>query len=243
MNPQKNAVQSAYDKIAEKYAKEVTSSPYNAGIDRPRTTALIPSVSDKRILDAGCGTGHYTEWLVENGADVVGIDLSSEMLSQARERFDDNVEFHQNDLETPIDFADSGSFDGVVSGLALGHDKDLETTFSEFARLLAPGGFLVFSIGHPFNEFPLEADQGYFDVEQRTEAWSVEMPYYSRPLQEIINPLIDSGFILDHLSEHQPPKHLAEDHPEVYEKTKREPVFLAVRAYNSLTPEELSTLQ
>lgn len=80
----------AYDALADQYAETVRSNPYNAHLEFPATTALIPDIEGKRVLDAGCGTGVYTEWLLEEGAEsVVGVDGSEEMLAHARDAVGD----------------------------------------------------------------------------------------------------------------------------------------------------------
>ena len=38
------------------------------------------------ILDAGCGPGVYTEWLIEHGADVVALDANENMVRLAKQR-------------------------------------------------------------------------------------------------------------------------------------------------------------
>ncbi|PSQ47526.1 class I SAM-dependent methyltransferase, partial [Halobacteriales archaeon SW_7_65_23] len=133
----------AYDELADSYAEEVRENPYNAHLEFPATTSLIPDVAGEQVLDAGCGTGVYTEWLLEQGADVVGMDASEAMLDHARDAIGDRATFHQADLEKPLDFAETDAFDGVVSALALGYVADLRDPFGEFARVLEPGGFLV----------------------------------------------------------------------------------------------------
>ena len=218
----------AYDEFAATYTEEVESSPYNADLEFPGTTDLIPDVSGKRILDAGCGTGAYTEWLLEQGAEVVGVDASEGMLDRARERVGDRARFRQVDLEDSLDFADE-SFDGVVSALVLGYIADWEAVFSEFARLLEPGGFVVVSTKHPFDEFPLGADENYFEVERKTTDWSVEIPYYRRPLAAILNPVIEAGFRIDEIAEPQPTTRFEARWPERYQKESKRPVFLGVR--------------
>ena len=42
--------------------------------------ALLPDVSGKRVLDAGCGPGHYAEELVNRGASVVACDVTPAMV-------------------------------------------------------------------------------------------------------------------------------------------------------------------
>lgn len=220
----------AYDELADAYAEEVESSAYNADLAFPGTTALVPDVDGKRVLDAGCGTGVYAEWLLDQGADVVGVDASEAMLDRATERVGDRAEFHRADLGDSLEFAADGEFDGVVSGLALDYVEDWGPTFAEFARVLAPGGFLVFSVAHPFDEFPLDGDENYFDVERRTKDWDVEVPYYRRPLGEMLNPLLDAGFRIERIGEPRPTEAFAEKRPERYEVESKRPVFLGVRA-------------
>lgn len=222
----------AYDELADTYADDVKSNAYNAEIEFPGTTSLIPAVDGERILDAGCGTGFYTEWLVEQGADVLGIDVSEKMLAHAIEQLGDRAEFVQADLGEPLDFLADDSFDGIVSALALSYVEDWTHVFSEFQRLLRPGGFLVFSTGHPLDQFPPENDQGenYFEIESITKSWAVDVPYYRRPFSAILNPVLENGFQLDTILEPQPTEAFKERRPERYEKESRYPVFLCVRA-------------
>lgn len=252
----------AYDAVADTYAVDVETNAYNAHIDFPGTTALVPDVAGKRVLDAGCGTGKYTEWLLDEGAEVVGVDVSDEMLAHASDRVDamsddamsdgamgddttgdnatgddatgddaaDRVTLHRADIGQPLGFAANGAFDGVVSGLALGYVRDWRAVFDEFARVLDDGGFVVFSTGHPFDEFPLPETSNYFDVERRVKEWEVDVPYYRRPLSAVLNPVVDAGFRIDRIAEPQPTEAFREARPERYETESKRPVFLAVRA-------------
>lgn len=222
----------AYDELADAYAADVRTNAYNAELEFPATSSLIPDVDGKRVLDAGCGTGVYTEWLVDQGADVVGVDVSDEMLGHAIEQVGDRAAFERADLEAPLEFATARSFDGIVSALALSYVEDWRGVFSEFARLLRPGGFFVFSTGHPLDEFPPENDEAenYFEIERLSKEWDVDVPYYRRPFSEMLNPLLENGFQLDTIVEPQPTEAFAEQRPDRYEKESRYPVFLCVRA-------------
>jgi len=53
------------------------------------------------VLDAGCGSGAQAEWLLDRGADVVGIDLSPRMIEEARRRCQDRGTFLVADLAEP----------------------------------------------------------------------------------------------------------------------------------------------
>lgn len=224
---------SAYDELADSYAVDVRENAYNAHLEFPATTSLLPAVDGERVLDAGCGTGAYSAWLVERGADVVGVDVSETMLAHARDAVDDDAaEFVQGDLGGPLAFADDGEFDGVVSALALGYVADWDSVFAEFRRVLDPGGFLVFSTGHPLDQFEPADDRGgnYFAVERRAKDWDVEVPYYRRPFGEVLRPLLENGFRLAEVLEPQPTDAFREQRPERYEKESKNPVFLCVRA-------------
>lgn len=223
----------AYDELADTYAEDVKTNAYNAELEFPATSSLIPNVDGKRVLDAGCGTGFYTKWLIEQGADVLGIDASNEMLSIAVEQVGNRAEFKQADLGEPLDFLASNSFDGIVSALALSYVKDWEQVFAEFNRVLVPGGFVVFSTGHPLDQFPESNEaENYFDIEELTKEWVVDVPYYRRPFSEILNPVLNNGFQLDTIVEPQPTETFKKLRPERYEKESRNPVFLCVRATN-----------
>lgn len=240
MAPEDPIAEDAYDAIADEYAADVPTNAYNAHLEVPATRELIPDVSGKRVLDAGCGTGIYTEWLLEQGAsEVVGVDASEGMLANAREALADHPEhgdrvtFHRANLAEPLEFLDDDAFDGIVSALVLGYVENWRSTFREFARVLAPGGFLVFSVGHPMDQISEDDEtSNYYAVERQVKNWSVDVPYYRRPLAEMLNPLLEAGFALDRVVEPQPTEEFAELKPEAYEKESRWSVFLCVRAWN-----------
>lgn len=98
-------------------------------------------------LDAGCGTGRLTAELVSIGYDTIGVDVTAEMLTVAEQSVPD-ADFRAGSFERlPVD---DDSIDLIVSGLAVCHADDLDAVFSEFARVLRPGGHVVMSNPHPF---------------------------------------------------------------------------------------------
>ena len=93
-----------WENFAEDYAAKVRTKFHNAIIARPATLSLLPDVKGKRVLDAGCGPGVYSEILVNSGAEVVAIDLSPNMIEIAKRTLKDKVTFHLANLEEPLDF-------------------------------------------------------------------------------------------------------------------------------------------
>ena len=99
----------------------------------------------KTVLDVGCGPGIVVEALAKQGGKVVGIDVTPEMIQQGRQRCGQaglaNAEFILGPAET-LPFP-SGSFDGVVSRLALHHVSDPAKVVGEMSRVLRSGGRMV----------------------------------------------------------------------------------------------------
>jgi SAM-dependent methyltransferase len=135
---------------AEGYARWAASyDDYPNGlirIEEPIVQRLCGDVTGKRVLDAGCGTGRHTRWLVERGARVVGIDPSPEMLAIARIKCP-GAELFEGAF---ADAARHGTFDLVVNALVLEHVADMRGAIAALAGVLAPGGRLVVSVYHPF---------------------------------------------------------------------------------------------
>ncbi|MBI3411307.1 MAG: class I SAM-dependent methyltransferase [Planctomycetes bacterium] len=117
--------------------------------------AQLGDVRGRRVLDLGCGHGMASVVLARRGASVVGLDLSTGYLKEARRRAKANgvgVEFvHANAEELP--FRDA-SFAGVW-GNAILHHLDLTKAARELRRVLVPGGKVVFC--EPWGENPLLA--------------------------------------------------------------------------------------
>jgi SAM-dependent methyltransferase len=107
----------------------------------------------KRILDAACGNGRYSKFLLQRAdsdAVLTSFDLSFNMLLRARDRLrSDRVTCAVADL-TRLPYADA-SFDAVVCGWAIEHLPDPRPGLSELARVMAPGGkFLLLATEDTF---------------------------------------------------------------------------------------------
>jgi SAM-dependent methyltransferase len=99
----------------------------------------------KRILDAGCGNGRYSKFLLRQAdpdALITGFDYSQQMLHRARKRLhSDRATQVAADL-TRLPYAD-GTFDAVVCGWVLEHLPDPRPGLHGLARVLRPGGKLL----------------------------------------------------------------------------------------------------
>ena len=106
------------------------------------------------VLDAGCGTGAYSQAIVGRVGRVEAMDMSRGMLDAARAKLAGphragNIAFHQGSI-TALPF-EAASFDGVMINQVLHHLPDdgaagyplHREVFAEFSRVLRPGGSLV----------------------------------------------------------------------------------------------------
>jgi SAM-dependent methyltransferase len=97
-----------------------------------------------RLLDAGCGTGGFLRWALDEGQakTVAGVDIGSAAVELARSRVPE-ADLHVSALRD-LPFAD-GSFDLVVSNDVLQHvdEPDVDRSLSELRRVLVPGGRLL----------------------------------------------------------------------------------------------------
>ena len=231
------SIEDAYDKLAQSYTIR-EDDPYCADLEFPSMKALMPTIAGKRILDAGCGCGRYTEWLIERGARVVAVDQSDEMLEQAKARVNGEADFRRADLGKPLTFVDDNEFEGIVCGLSLHYVEDWRVPLTTFSRILEPGGFLAISTHHPLDDFIACDAENYFEIERASMTWStsdeeVTIPFYRRPFAEIVNPLIETGFQLEELVEPKPKATFKQKKPESYEKRLGYPTFLCIRASKS----------
>jgi malonyl-CoA O-methyltransferase len=137
--------QAAYVRWAGTYPPH----PHNALmlLEQQTVAALLPDVNGLTVLDAGCGTGRYIQMLKARGAFAVGVDLSAAMLARAREV---TPRVARGDLRAlPLE---AMSIDVAVCGLALGDFAELDLALIEIARVLRPGGCVIYSVVHPAGE-------------------------------------------------------------------------------------------
>lgn len=107
-------------------------------------TGLIDSALQKipqgKMLELGCGTGHWTEYFITKGFDVVATDSSDAMLKYAVQR-GFSAEILKADSEN-LPFAEH-SFDVVSSVTMVEFVNNQEKVFSEIGRVLKPNGWLL----------------------------------------------------------------------------------------------------
>lgn len=168
---------SSYDRIAERYAREITPTdrkPFDcAQLDR-----FLNELPDGPIVDLGCGPGDVTRYLRARRREVTGVDLSSEMIGQARIA-DPSGSYIACDM-TALK-VNPGSVAGLTAFYSLIHvpPGDLPAALGAWNRALMPGGRLLIAvhIGGPtlhvdtmVNE-PVDLDFYFFEM--TSLAWAL----------------------------------------------------------------------
>jgi ubiquinone/menaquinone biosynthesis C-methylase UbiE len=128
----------------ERFDPEDMSGGLMEAEHRARYWWALQWVAGKRVLDAGCGTGYGAAMLADGRPEaLVGVDISDEALTDARQRLGDDVELVRADVrELPFD---PESFDVVVCFEVIEHIDRQADALAELKRVLRPGGVLLIS--------------------------------------------------------------------------------------------------
>ncbi len=128
----------------------------------------------QKVLDLGCGTGYpsiLASHAVGSSGEVVGLDLSENMLAVARRKAQEsgvkNISFHSIDVSSlPYEAA---SFDAVISRFCLMFLPDIHAALNEISRVLKNGGYFSAAVWssaekNPFVSIPMAVLKKYVDV-------------------------------------------------------------------------------
>lgn len=126
-----------YDSISYSYNQRYSMNPMDEVGEQ--LLALAESLHANRVLEAGCGTGHWLEILSRQAGGAFGLDLSQGMLEQAQLAGARGLTCGRG---TQLPFA-SGSFDLVFCVNALHHFGDAHSFIKEAARVLRRGGVVA----------------------------------------------------------------------------------------------------
>lgn len=172
---------------------------------------LFGDVTNLKVLEIGCGSGHSLKFMDENNAsELWGVDLSKKQIDAARALLNNSkspVKLFESPMEDnpglPINY-----FDIVYSIYALGWTTNLDQTLRNVHNYLKQGGVFIFSWEHPlfsrvrnmngtltFNK-PYHEEGPY-----EHEAWSHPAIMQQFRMSTYINSLISNGFTIERIVE------------------------------------------
>lgn len=178
------------DEWSLEYRRRFIYQPMFAGLD----------VSEMKILDAMCGSGQTTEYLLARGAEVTGLDISNEVIDSFRARWTNVHAVKRSLLDSGLP---ASSFDCVVVVGGLHHiHPNLNLAMREIHRILKPGGYLCFMEPHSHSLPDLvrriwyKFDRYFSDNEEAIDLKALERDFRSEFELKRVNYLGNLAFLL-----------------------------------------------
>jgi len=114
----------------------------------------VTDLNNKKILDAGCGTGDKSVFFALNGGLVTSIDLTENQLKKAKElaiknKVYNKIKFKQKDIVNDS-LKNLGKFDIIVSTGVLHHTENAYKGFVNLSKLLKPNGVIIIALYHKY---------------------------------------------------------------------------------------------
>lgn len=241
--------QNIYDneKFFESYKSlRQTDDNYNVLLEQPAMKNLLPDLTNKTVLDLGCGFGINCMDFINSGAkSVTGVDISKNMLNTAiKNNSNPQIKY----INLPLEDIDklNEKYDLIYSSLCFHYIKDFDKLVSDISSLLNAGGTLLFSQEHPVvtaskenagnyiydeNNTPYAFSfNSYQDENIRNGFWFVDgVIEYHRTFSTIVNILCDNGFLINKVVEPVPSDYALSKRPGL-SKEFIKPTFLIVKA-------------
>jgi ubiquinone/menaquinone biosynthesis C-methylase UbiE len=167
-------VRSSYDRVAGKYEARFLGELSGKPRDRELLDAFATAVGDP-VVEVGCGPGQIGAYVRAHRRRVVGADISVAMATRVRRRLDAAIVANMQSLPLA-----TGAAAGLLAFYSLIHirRRDVDGVLREFARVLRPGGRVLFSVHEGQGETEVEEFLGeavgvsvtFFDLDELVAA-------------------------------------------------------------------------
>lgn len=157
-----------YNSFAQVYDKFMQDVPYGEWVDYLGQIYSKYGHTPKLVLDLGCGTGNVTNIMARKGIDMIGIDISEDMLGIAKQKaYNDKLDilYLNQDMR---EFELYGTVDSVISICDsinyLLDEQDILQTFKLVNNYLDPGGLYIFDMNTEYKYREVLGDNNYTEV-------------------------------------------------------------------------------
>ncbi len=140
-------VSAAYGALAESYADHFGAELADLPFESWLLTRVVELSGGAPVIEAGTGPGHVAAFLAEAGAEVTGLDLSREMIEEARRRHP-GPSYQVGDLRRLLRPPNSDGWGAVLAWYSLIHlaPSELPAAVAALARPLRAEGWLVLAL-------------------------------------------------------------------------------------------------
>jgi len=147
------SIRDSYDRLADEYALRISGELQHKPLDRELLNRFVAEMAGRgEVCDMGCGPGHVARYLRDSGTSVFGLDLSPNMLEEAR-RLNPDISFRVGNMMA-LSLEDR-TLAGITAFYAIVNipKESLPVVFREMERVLNPGGLLLlaFHVGDQAN--------------------------------------------------------------------------------------------
>jgi SAM-dependent methyltransferase len=223
--------------------------------NNPCFLEFLPDLSERRVIDLGCGEGRNTRLFAMRGAHMTGFDLAPRLIEAARAgetREPLGIEYHVGSFADLKQFPNE-SFDAAVSTMAFMDGPGFSDAAHAVYRVLRPGGALYFSVTHPCfcprgARWVTDSDgrvegklvTDYWLDEPYIESWRFSCSaentepfatlYFPYRMEDYINSLCDAGFRILRIREPRPTEEMVRICGGLRRERNHVPIFLYIAA-------------
>ena len=227
-------------------------------LEKPAMQKLVPKRLGAEVLLLGCGSGEEIETLRAANLDIAylqGLDQASGLIDYAKLNYPEYT-FVSSALE---DWVPERTYDLIYSSLTFHYVEEWSKLFAKLSQALKDDGELLFSVQHPVkwgsettrrksgNKFLLGYEKqkttagftvwGDYLTPRRVEDvlfGKIPITYYHKPISEMVNIFIRSGFEILTMVEPLPLPGTKKSHPDFYETYSKIPLFLIFKLRKKL---------
>ena len=211
----------SWNNVSDWYDELLTGSDtYQSKVILPNLLRLVGAKKGMKILDLACGQGFFSEAFVREGAEVIGVDISANLIKIAKENVSGAKFFVAPAHE--MSFISDHSIDAVIITLAIQNIENISGVFREAKRVLSPTGKMFLVLNHPAFRIPGASSWGFDEVSKkqyrRIDGYLSEskreidmhpgergnkekIVSFHRPLQVYFKVLANNGFVISRLEE------------------------------------------
>ncbi len=199
-------------KTVQRYKKNRPYAFFNEQLVNPmfREIILTQGITQKKIVDVGCGYGADMEYLIQHGAsDVTGVEINQYFVDELKKNpvFKNTVKVYQQSI---YDLTLPQKYDISISNMVLDQVNDLEEAFFRIGKILKKNGVYIFSMMHPMSIATRDYRDNlteYFVKKTKIvhpRSLDKDLVIYQRTIGDISKALHNNGFVIKNLCEPQP---------------------------------------